>query len=104
MPDGDHPLSAGSVWKDIDGNNEAIVFIRQGVTAPEGDVLVANSVHETERLKYHYSRTNIGRAWFRHLVHAMTTVAHVGVIIVTGVAAFLVTWLGIYALTGVSIL
>lgn len=104
LPDGFHVLTAGSVWKDIDHKKDAIMLCRQGITAPEGDAVVRNTIIETERLKYHYRGINSGRLFWRRIIDVVIKVFYAGCVIVSAIAMYLTAFVLIWATFGVSIL
>lgn len=104
LPDGFHVVTAGSVWRDCEHKKDAIMLVRQGITAPEGDALVRSTIYETERLKYHYRGINTGRMWTRRLLDALIKLFYVSAVSISLIAIFLTTWVFVYVWTGVSLL
>ena len=98
LDDGNHPVTSHSVWRDRSHDSDAIMFVRQGVSAPEGDDASTQVVYETDRLKlqqkkWRASTIGINRMMWRRL-SATGWSAFYGVsTIILSLSAYFLLWL-----------
>lgn len=66
--DGYHVISNDAIWKSGDRDEEAVVFIWQGRSSPEGQdpKRVRFALKETNRLKDNRQKIMVSRLWVRH--------------------------------------
>lgn len=85
--DGYHTLSNDCIWRSGDRDDEAVVFVWQGRTSPEGGTSerVRFAMKETNRLRDHHSPVLVSRMWWRY---GITGLKYAGAMLLIGFVAY----------------
>jgi hypothetical protein len=94
---GDYLVSKDSVLNDVEHKIDSIMLTRQGVSSPDGDDIVREAVHESDRLKLHEHRVQrdkmLPRRFFRSLYNLVSVMA----VVCTSITIYLLIWVFTWA-------
>ena len=71
MKDGLHTITKSSVYRDIEDEKNAMVFVWQDVTPAEGGELTEDALKGVEVAKQHRQSTEISRYWKRRYTRGL---------------------------------
>lgn len=90
---GDYLVSKNSVQCDVNHAHDPIMIVKQGLSAPEGDTLLASAIHESDRIKVHGQAIQRDKMWVRRLVSSIWKLFYVMTVCVTSISIYLLIWL-----------
>ena len=71
--DGYHPMTNDCIWRPGKGHGDAVMFVWQGRSAPEGqdNARVRFTMKESNRLKDNAQPLSVSRLWYRWFRHGI---------------------------------
>ena len=94
---GDYLVSRKSVLCDIDHNLDAIMLVRQGISAPEGDDFVMEAVHETDREKLHEKKASRSKMFSRRLFRKFINLFYFLAVLCMSISVYMLVWVFTWA-------
>ncbi|HEX9907903.1 MAG TPA: hypothetical protein VGB78_05480 [Thermoplasmata archaeon] len=94
---GDFLVSKNSVQCDVDHMHDPIMIVKQGLSAPEGDTLLASAIHESDRIKLHGQAVQRDKMWVRRLFSSLWKLLYVMTVFVFTVTIYLLIWVFTWA-------
>jgi hypothetical protein len=94
---GDYLVSKNSIRCDIERKHDPIMIVKQGLSAPEGDILLTSAVHETDRIKLHGQTVDRDKMFWRRLWSGVWKLFYVMTVFVTTITVYLLIWIFVWA-------
>ena len=94
---GDYLVSKNSVRVDVDHKHDPIMICKQGLSAPEGDLLLSSAIHESDRIKLHGQMVQRDKMWVRRLFAFMWRLLYVMTVGITSISVYLLIWVFTWA-------
>jgi hypothetical protein len=94
---GDYLVSKNSVQCDVDHVHDPIMVVKQGLSAPEGDMLLASAIHESDRIKLHGQMVQRDKMWVRRLFSSLWKMLYLMTVCVFTVTIYLLIWVFTWA-------
>lgn len=94
---GDYLVSKNSVQCDVEHKHDPIMIVKQGLSAPEGDTLLASAMHESDRIKIHGQAVQRDKMWVRRLVSSLWKMFYVMTVCVSTITIYMLIWVFTWA-------
>lgn len=94
---GDYLVSKNSVRVGVDHKHDPIMICKQGLSAPEGDLLLSSAIHESDRIKLHGQMVQRDKMWVRRLFAFMWRLLYVMTVGITSISVYLLIWVFTWA-------
>jgi len=97
LEDGDYSVSKRSVSTDVEHQLPAIMIVKQGVSAPEGDDFVKEAIHDSDREKLHERRVSRDKMFTRRLVRKFFNFLYCAAVFCMCISVYTLIWVFTWA-------
>lgn len=94
---GDYLVTHQSVLHDVDHNYDSIMLVQQGVSTLQENIVAADAVHESDRIKLQEQRVGRDRMFPRRLFRGLSNLFYCMAVVVMTMAMYMLVWVFAWA-------